>query len=62
MSSCVVITCDCTPKCDEVAIVDGVHTDNEARIVLDRKGWSVDTLPGGDTVDAAPGHTLRGAA
>lgn len=58
MSFAAVITCDCGPECDAVAIVDFVHTDSEARIALHRKGWDCDTVRGGTTVDAAPGHEL----
>jgi hypothetical protein len=61
MSFAAIITCNCSPECDAVAIVDEVHTDTEARRVLQDRGWDRDTVDG-TTVDAAPGHTLRGVA
>ena len=61
MSFAAVITCNCGPECDAVAIVDNVHTDYEARVVTHRRGWDCDTV-GGNTLDVAPGHHLGRAA
>lgn len=61
MSSFIGLQCNCSPECDAVAIVDEVHTDTEARVVLHRRGWDCDTV-GGNTFDTAPGHVLDGTA
>ncbi|MDF3046717.1 MAG: hypothetical protein K0R30_2945 [Ornithinibacter sp.] len=61
MTSFVGLTCNCCEDCDAVTLVDDAHTDTEARIAAHRRGWDCDTV-GGNTVDLAPGHTLRGAA
>lgn len=62
MSACVAITCDCQPNCGETEIVDHVYTMSEARVVTHGRGWDCDTLPGGRTVDVAPGHHMERAA
>lgn len=63
MTAFVGLTCNCgAADCDDVILVDDAHSDTEARIAAYRKGWDCDTLPGGTTVDFAPGHTWVSAA
>lgn len=62
MTTCFAITCDCHPDCGETTIVDEGYTKTDARIVAHGRGWDCDTLPGGTTVDVAPGHRLERAS
>lgn len=59
MSAVVTLICDCSDSCVDTLLVDGVQDLIQARVRAHRSGWDADTLPGGDTVDLAPGHTLR---
>ncbi|GAA3878581.1 hypothetical protein GCM10022243_49120 [Saccharothrix violaceirubra] len=57
MSATVRLSCDCGDDC---GLHTTVTTDTpwSARVVAQDAGWSCDTLPGGTTIDLAPGHTL----
>jgi hypothetical protein len=65
MSALIVLYCDCGPcthRSPASSIELSRQTVTHAREAVWSQGWTADTLPGGDTVDYAPGHEPSGGA